>query len=121
MLAMRQVLGVGAKGQIPEQSAPPSRDLESVRRRVGGLIARWGAGGAMGPGRTGAGRREPPRERADSVPHTPGGATPPFKSGCWMLVKNHFFSKCYNRAVTFYFLFFLRVLIFQRYTLKGLR
>lgn len=60
----------------------------------------------MGPGRTGAGRRKPPRERADSVPHTPGGASPPFKSGCWMLVKNHFFSKCYNRAVTFYFLFF---------------
>lgn len=52
-----------------------------------------GRRGAMGIGRKGAGRRQASRERADSVLHTPGVATPLFKSDCWMMVKNYFFLK----------------------------
>lgn len=118
MLAMRQVLGVGANSGAKRSALKGLRVREEAGRGSNRTVGGRGSHGTWEDRRR---AREPPRERADSVPHTPGGATPPFKSGCWMLVKNHFFSKCYNRAVTFYFLFFLRVLIFQRYTLKGLR
>lgn len=91
MFAMRQVLGVGARGMLWSNALRPQ-----------GAYCPWGGKRLRGTNRTERGTDGNWEERhralssltgASSDLHTPGAATPLFRSDCWMIVKNYFFLK----------------------------